>query len=270
MTFMDDIKSTWEKKNSLLCVGLDPDLGRIPEQLRKKDNPLFEFNRAVVDATADLVCAFKPQIAYYAASGSEDELEMTVEYIHENYPGTPVILDAKRGDIGATATMYAKEVFDRYKADAVTVNPYLGFDSLEPFLERKEKGIIILCRTSNPGAKEIQDLEVNGKKLYQIIAGMAVERWNRYGNVLLVVAATYPLELKEIRSIAGEMPFLVPGIGAQGGDVQRAVTNGKDSTGTGMIINSSRGIIYASQGPDFESAARSAAKSLRDEINQYR
>lgn len=270
MTFMDDIKNTWEKKNSLLCVGLDPDLRRIPEQLRKKDTPLFEFNRAVVDATADLVCAFKPQIAYYAASGSENELEMTIEYIHENYPGTPVILDAKRGDIGATATMYAKEVFDRYKADAVTVNPYLGFDTLEPFLERKEKGIIILCRTSNPGAKEIQDLEVNGQKLYQIIARMAVERWNRNGNVLLVVGATYPTELKEIRSIVGETPFLVPGIGAQGGDVQRAVTNGKDSTGTGMIINSSRGIIYAGQGPDFESEARSAAKSLRDEINQYR
>lgn len=270
MTFMNDIKNTWEKRNSLLCVGLDTDLMRIPEQIRKRDNPLFEFNKAIVDSTADLVCAFKPQIAYYAASGSEDELEMTVEYIHTNHPGTPVILDAKRGDIGATAAMYAKEVFDRYKADAVTVNPYLGFDTLEPFLERKEKGIIILCRTSNPGAKEIQDLEVKGQKLYQIIARMAAERWNHHGNVLLVVGATYPTELKEIRSIVGEMPFLVPGIGTQGGDVQRAVTNGKDSTGTGMIINSSRGIIYAGQGPEFESAARSAAKSLRDEINQYR
>jgi orotidine-5'-phosphate decarboxylase len=270
MTFMNDIKNTWEKRNSLLCVGLDTDLMRIPEQIRKRDNPLFEFNKAIVDSTADLVCAFKPQIAYYAASGSEDELEMTVEYIHTNHPGTPVILDAKRGDIGATAAMYAKEVFDRYKADAVTVNPYLGFDTLEPFLERKEKGIIILCRTSNPGAKEIQDLEVKGQKLYQIIARMAAERWNHHGNVLLVVGATYPMELKEIRSIVGEMPFLVPGIGTQGGDVQRAVTNGKDSTGTGMIINSSRGIIYAGQGPEFESAARSAAKSLRDEINQYR
>jgi orotidine-5'-phosphate decarboxylase len=270
MTFMNAIKNSWENKNTLLCVGLDSDLMRIPEQIRKKDNPLFEFNRAIVDSTADLVCAFKPQIAYYGASGSEHELEMTVEYIHTNYPGTPVILDAKRGDIGATATMYAKEVFDRYKADAVTVSPYLGFDTLEPFLERKEKGIIVLCRTSNPGAKEIQDLEVNGQKLYQIIARMAVERWNGNGNVLLVVGATYPMELKEIRSIVGETPFLVPGIGAQGGDVERAVTNGKDSTGTGMIINSSRGIIYADQGSDFESAARRAAKSLRDEINQYR
>jgi orotidine-5'-phosphate decarboxylase len=270
MAFMDDIKNAWEEKNSLLCVGLDTDLMRLPEQLREKDHPLFEFNRAVVDATADLVCAFKPQIAYYGASGSENELEMTIEYIHTKHPGTPVILDAKRGDIGTTATMYAKEVFDRYEADAVTVNPYLGFDALEPFLERREKGIIILCRTSNPGAKEIQDLEVDGEKLYQIIARMAAKRWNRNGNVLLVVGATYPLELKEIRSIVGEMPFLVPGIGAQGGDVQRAVTNGKDSTGTGMIINSSRGIIYAGEGPDFESAARSAAKSLRDEINQYR
>jgi orotidine-5'-phosphate decarboxylase len=270
MNFINGIEGAWERGNSLVCVGLDPDLNKIPAPLREKDAPLFEFNKAIVDSTADLVCAFKPQIAYYAAAEAEDELEMTIEYIHENHPGIPVILDAKRGDIGATATMYAKEAFYRYKADAVTVNPYMGFDTLEPFLKRKEKGIIVLCRTSNPGAKDIQDLEMNGKRLYQIIADMAASKWNYNSNILLVVGATYPEELKEIRSIVGDMPFLVPGIGAQGGDVQKAVTNGKNSKGTGMIINSSRGIIYASNGGDFADAARSAAKQLRDEINRYR
>jgi orotidine-5'-phosphate decarboxylase len=270
MNFINAIEAAWERGNSLVCVGLDPDLNKIPAPLREKDAPLFEFNKAIVDSTADLVCAFKPQIAYYAAAEAEDELEMTIEYIHENHPGIPVILDAKRGDIGATASMYAKEAFHRYNADAVTVNPYMGFDTLEPFLKRKEKGIIVLCRTSNPGAKDIQDLEMNGKRLYQIIADMAASKWNYNSNILLVVGATYPEELNEIRSIVGDMPFLVPGIGAQGGDVQRAVTNGKNSKGTGMIINSSRGIIYASNGGDFADAARSAAKQLRDEINRYR
>jgi len=270
MNFINAIEAAWERGNSLVCVGLDPDLNNIPAPLREKAAPLFEFNKAIVDSTADLVCAFKPQIAYYAAAEAEDELEMTIEYIHENHPGIPVILDAKRGDIGVTANMYAKEAFHRYNADAVTVNPYMGFDTLKPFLKRKEKGIIVLCRTSNPGAKDIQDLEMNGKRLYQIIADMAASKWNYNSNILLVVGATYPEELNEIRSIVGDMPFLVPGIGAQGGDVQRAVTNGKNSKGTGMIINSSRGIIYASNGGDFADAARSAAKQLRDEINRYR
>jgi len=270
MSFIGAIEAAWEQQNSLVCVGLDPDLNKIPAHLRTKDTPLFEFNKAIVDSTADLVCAFKPQIAYYSASRSEHELEMTIDHIHVNHPEIPVILDAKRGDIGSTASMYAKEVFDRYKADAVTVNPYMGFDTLEPFLERGDKGVIILCRTSNPGAKDIQDLEPNGKRLYQIIAGMAAGKWNYNSNVLLVVGATYPKELKEIRSIAGDIPFLVPGVGAQGGDVESAVTNGKNSSGTGMIINSSRGIIYASNGTDFAQAARNAATQLRDEINRYR
>jgi orotidine-5'-phosphate decarboxylase len=270
MNFMETIEASWERKNSLLCVGLDTDLEKIPSHLLKRDKPLFEFNKDIIDATADLVCAYKPQIAFYAASGSEKALEMTIEYIHDRYPDIPVILDAKRGDIGSTAKMYAKEVFERYKADAVTVNPYMGFDTMTPFLEREEKGVIILCRTSNPGAKEIQDLEIQGKTLYQIIAGMAVDRWNYNGNVLLVVGATYPGELNEIRSIAVEIPFLVPGIGAQGGDVESAVSNGKNAKGTGMIINSSRGIIYAGDGEDFAKAARNAATQLRDEINRYR
>jgi len=270
MSFINAIEAAWKQKNSLLCVGLDPDLNKIPSHLQKKEYPIFEFNKVIIDSTADLVCAFKPQIAYYAGTGSEHELEMTIDYIHKNHPGIPVILDAKRGDIGSTANMYAKEAFDRYKADAVTVNPYMGSDTLKPFLDRRDKGVIILCRTSNPGAKDIQDLEINGNRLYRIIARMASTEWNYNDNILLVVGATYPKELKEIRSIVGEIPFLVPGIGAQGGDVEKVVTNGMNSRGTGMIINSSRGIIYAGHGSDFAMAAQSAAKRLRDEINQFR
>lgn len=270
MNFIKAIDSAWQKNDSLVCVGLDSDLSKIPAHLRALENPLFEFNKAIVEATADLVCAFKPQIAYYSASNAERDLELTIDCIHQNYPNIPVILDAKRGDIGSTAEKYVEEVFDRYKSDAVTVNPYLGADTLQPFLNRKDKGVIILCRTSNPGARDIQDLESNGRKLYQIVAAKAAEEWNRNGNVLLVVGATFPKELGEIRSIVGEMPFLVPGIGAQGGDVESAVRNGKTRNGTGMIINSSRGIIYASKGEDFAEAARNAAATLRDEINQYR
>jgi orotidine-5'-phosphate decarboxylase len=270
MNFLRAVASAWQKNNSLLCVGLDPDSTKIPSRLRTHKTPLYAFNRAIIDATADLVCAFKPQIAYYAAARAEAELEQTIAYCHERYPGIPVILDAKRGDIGATAEQYAHEAFDRYQADAVTVNPYLGSDTLKPFLERRDKGIIILCRTSNPGAKELQDLDAEGKKLYQIVAAKAATQWNYNGNVLLVVAATYPQELGEIRSLVGEMPLLVPGIGAQGGEVKSAVLNGKSKKGTGMIINSSRGIIYASEKDDFAEAARRAAITLRDEINLYR
>ena len=270
MNFIKAIESAWQEKDSLVCVGLDPDISKIPAHLHNLENPLFEFNRAIVDATADLVCAFKPQIAYYSASHAERDLELTIDYIHQNYPGIPVILDAKRGDIGSTAEKYVQEVFDRYKSDAVTVNPYMGADTLQPFLNREDKGVIILCRTSNPGARDIQDLDSNGKKLYQIVASKAVNEWNYNGNVLLVVGATFPQELNEIRSVVGDMPFLVPGIGAQGGDVESAVTNGKTRNGTGMIINSSRGIIYASNRDNFAEAARNAAVTLRNEINHYR
>jgi orotidine-5'-phosphate decarboxylase len=270
MNFIKAIESAWQENDSLVCVGLDPDISKIPANLRSKETPLFEFNKAIVDATADVVCAFKPQIAYYSSSYAERDLELTIDYIHQNHPGIPVILDAKRGDIGSTAEKYAQEVFDRYHADAVTVNPYMGADTLQPFLNREAKGVIILCRTSNPGARDIQDLDSHGKKLYQIVASKAVTEWNYNGNVLLVVGATFPKELNEIRSIAGDMPFLVPGIGAQGGDVERAVTNGKTRNGTGMIINSSRSIIYASNRDDFAGAARKAAIALRDEINRYR
>jgi orotidine-5'-phosphate decarboxylase len=270
MNFVEAIGAAWRERNSLVCVGLDPDISKIPAHLRDLKSPLFQFNRAIVDATADLACAFKPQMAYYSACRAEADLELTVDHIHRHHPGTPVILDAKRGDIGSTAEKYAEEVFDRYGADAVTVNPYMGGDTLKPFLDRAEKGVIVLCRTSNPGARDIQDLEVNGRKLYQIVAEKARNEWNRSGNVLLVVGATFPRELSEIRSIVGDMPLLVPGIGAQGGDVEAAVTNGGTASGTGMIINSSRGIIYAGTGEDFAEAARLATITLRDQINRYR
>jgi orotidine-5'-phosphate decarboxylase len=270
MNFIKAIESSWEVQDSLLCVGLDPDLGKIPAHIRKMDEPVFEFNRAIIDATGDLVCAYKPQIAYYSPFRAEQQLEKTIEYIHMNHPGIPVILDAKRGDIGSTADMYAKEAFERYQADAVTVNPYMGGDTLEPFLKYKDKGVVILCRTSNPGARDIQDLESGGEKIYRIIAAKASAQWNHNGNVALVVGATYPDELMEIRAMVGHMPLLVPGIGAQGGDVEKAVKKGRDSRGTGMIINSSRGIIYAGTGEDFAEAARTAAMELRDEINKHR
>jgi orotidine-5'-phosphate decarboxylase len=270
VVFLEKLRAAWLRKNSLVCVGLDSDLEKIPDHLRSFKLPLFEFNRAIIDATADLVCAFKPQIACYAALGLERDLEETFTYIHEQYPDLPVILDAKRGDVGSTAEWYAQEAFDRYGADAVTVNPYLGGDTLEPFLKWEDKGVIVLCRTSNPGAADIQDLECSGEKLYQIIARKAAQEWNHNGNVLLVVGATYPKELGEIRSLVGNMPFLVPGIGAQGGDIEQAVTKGKTPDGTGMIINSSRGILYAGSGKEFAQAARSAALRLKEEINRYR
>ncbi|HET7570071.1 MAG TPA: orotidine-5'-phosphate decarboxylase [Gammaproteobacteria bacterium] len=270
MTFIEQLEQAWARKNSLVCVGLDPALERIPAQIRHQPQPIFAFNKAIIDATAEYACAFKPQIAYYAAASAEAELEQTIAYIHERYPDTPVILDAKRGDIGATATMYAREAFDRYGADAVTVNPYMGGDTLQPFLQHADKGVIILCRTSNPGAVDIQNIESDGKKLYRRVAEKAANDWNANGNVLLVVGATYPQELGEVRAIVGDMPLLVPGIGAQGGDVEQCVKNGKSSAGTGMIVNSSRGIIYAGDGADFADAAGDAACALRDEINRWR
>lgn len=270
MNFIDKLKARWKSNNSLVCVGLDPDLNKIPDHIRDMEQPIYEFNRIIIDSTHDLVCAYKPQIAYYSAFGAEHELEQTIEYINKDYPDIPVILDAKRGDIGATAKMYAMEAFDRYRADAVTVNPYMGGDTLKPFLDREDKGVVILCRTSNPGAKDLQDIESGNEKIYRIIAKHAASEWNYNKNIMLVVGATYPEELGEIRAITGEIPFLVPGIGAQGGDVEKAVTNGRTHDGTGMAINSSRGIIYAGSGKDFSKAVRKAAMDLRDEINLYR
>jgi orotidine-5'-phosphate decarboxylase len=270
MKFIDRLRQAWQAQRTLLCVGLDPDPARLPAQLAAGAHPLFEFGRAIVDATADLVCAFKPQIAYYAAARAEDQLEMTIAHIRQHYPAIPVILDAKRGDVGSTAAMYAREAFERYHADAVTVNPYLGMDSLSPFLDYVDKGVIVLCRTSNAGARDLQDIEHNGRKLYQLVAEKAAREWNANANVLLVVGATYPDELREIRAIVGDMPLLVPGVGAQGGDVAAVLASGATADGTGLIISSSRAVLYAGSGSDYALAARAAALKLRDEINLCR
>ena len=268
--FIDKLAGSWERNDSLVCVGLDPEIERFPRHIAAQPSPIFQFNKAIIDATADLVCAYKPQFAHYAAYEAEDQLERTIDYIHRNYPGVPVILDSKRGDVGNTAERYAIEAFERYHADAVTVSPYLGGDSLEPFLKYEEKGVIILCRTSNPGAVDVQDLEVNGRRLFHVIADLAARRWNSRGNCALVVGATYPRELAEVREIVGNMPLLVPGVGAQGGDVALAVQNGQSAAGAGLIISSSRGILYASSGENFASAAREATQRLRDQINSSR
>jgi orotidine-5'-phosphate decarboxylase len=268
--FTLQLQRAWERNDSLLCIGLDPEIERFPHHILAEASPIFQFNKAVIDATADLVCAYKPQFAHYAAYEAEDQLERTIEYIHRTYPHLPVILDAKRGDIGNTAERYAIEAFERYAADAVTVNPYLGSDALEPFLRHEDKGVIVLCRTSNPGAAELQDLEVGGRKLYQVVAQLAATRWNTRGNCLLVVGATYPRELAEVRALVGEMPLLVPGVGAQGGDVAQVVQNGQTRRGTGLIISSSRAILYASAGADFPGAVRAAAQALRAQINLSR
>jgi orotidine-5'-phosphate decarboxylase len=258
------------RNNSLVCVGLDPEIEKIPAHLRGVPQPIFEFNRRIVDATAEYACCFKPQFAHYAALGAEDQLLATIRYIHDKHPGLPVILDSKRGDIGSTAAKYAQESFERYGADAVTVNPYLGFDSIEPYLKWAGRGVIILCRTSNPGARDFQDLEAGGKRLYRHVAERVAQDWNASGQCMLVIGATYPQELAEIRAIVGGLPFLVPGVGAQGGDVAAAVRAGRTADGLGMVLNSSRGIIYAGGGEGFADSARAAARALRDEINQYR
>jgi orotidine-5'-phosphate decarboxylase len=270
MNFVEQLKAAWSRNDSLVCVGLDPELERFPAQLANQASPIFQFNRAIIDATADLVCAYKPQFAHYAAYEAEDQLERTIEYIHQHHPGIPVILDAKRGDVGNTAERYAIEAFERYGADAVTVNPYLGTDSLEPFLSYAERGVIVLCRTSNPGAQDLQDLETGGRKLYEVIAELAATRWNSRGNCALVVGATYPRELAQVRTLTGDMPFLVPGVGAQGADVQAVVTNGQTLNGDGLMVSSSRGILYAASDETWVEAARAATRKLRDRINLYR
>jgi orotidine-5'-phosphate decarboxylase len=268
--FIEQLERAWDVNGSLVCVGLDPEIERFPPQVVDQPSPIFQFNKAIIDATADLVCAYKPQFAHYAAYEAEDQLERTIEYIQSTYPGIPVILDSKRGDVGNTAERYAIEAFERYHADAVTVSPYLGGDTLEPFLTYEDKGVIILCRTSNPGAGDLQDLEVSGRRLFHVVAELAARRWNTRGNCALVVGATYPRELAEVREIVGNMPFLVPGVGAQGGDVAQAVQSGQTAAGAGLVISSSRSILYASSGEDFVSAAREATLKLRDQINASR
>jgi orotidine-5'-phosphate decarboxylase len=271
VSFADKLAAAWKATNSLVCVGLDPEPKKFPDRFRDAPGSIFDFNRAIIDATRDLVCAYKPQFAHYAAHAAENQLEHTIDYIKSTCPNAIVILDSKRGDIGSTAEQYALEAFERYGADAVTVNPYLGRDSVEPFLKHEDKGVIILCRTSNPGAKDLQDLPVGpDKKLFQHVAETVAKDWNAAGNCMLVVGATYPEELADIRKRVGDLPFLVPGVGAQGGDVAKALAAGKTAAGTGLLISSSRAILYASPGDDFAAAARKAATELRDSINAHR
>jgi orotidine-5'-phosphate decarboxylase len=272
VTFTTKLANAIRQHDSLLCVGLDPDIGRFPGVLQGRSDAVFEFCRAIIDATASYACAFKPQIAYFAALAAEDQLQAICDYLNQNYPDIPIVLDAKRGDIGATAEQYAREAFERYKADAVTVNPYMGFDSIEPYLQWNEKGVIVLCRTSNPGGSDLQSLLVDGQPLYQHVARLVAQQWNRNGQCALVVGATFPQEIAEVRKIVGEMPLLVPGIGAQGGDIEATVLAGQTREGTGMMINSSRAILYAKQvdGEGFADAAARVARETRDAINTYR
>jgi orotidine-5'-phosphate decarboxylase len=270
MNFMQALRARWVSADSLVCVGLDPEPAKFPARFRDDPDAVFAFCRDIVDATADFACSFKPQIAHFAALGAEDALQRLIAHIHDVHPGIPVILDSKRGDIGSTAQHYATEAFDRYGADAVTVNPYLGRDSVQPFLDRADRGVIVLCRTSNPGAGDLQDMLVDGRPLYQHVAEKVALQWNEHRNCALVVGATWPEQLSDVRRIVGDVPFLVPGVGAQGGDVEAVVTNARTADGTGLMVSSSRAILYASAGDDFAEAAAAATRLLRDEVNRYR
>lgn len=262
MKFTDKLLDASRKNRSWLCIGLDPD----PELMHGVD--VLQFNKAIIEATSDLVCAYKPNLAFYEVLGTEGLaiLEKTVKFIPSDIP---VIGDAKRGDIGNTARAYARALFSVLGFDAATVNPYLGFDSIEPFISHQDKGVFILCRTSNRGATDFQDLRADGMPLYEAVARKAQE-WNTYGNIGLVVGATYPEELKKVRSICPEMPLLIPGIGAQGGDLSSAVGSGVDARGEKAIINVSRQVLYASGEKDFALAARKVAEKIRNQINDHR
>ena len=269
MSVYQKLASAWQEQNSLLCVGLDPDIDRIPQHLRSESRVYYEFCRNIVDATAPHVCAFKPQAAHFAALGKEDELASLIGYITTKYPKILVILDAKRGDIGSTAAYYAQEAYQRYGADAVTVSPYLGYESIAPFLAYEEKGVVLLCRTSNTDSDWLQNDKRHEVPVYQRVAQRAVS-WNGAQQCMLVAGATFPQELARIREIVGDMPLLVPGIGAQGGDLAAVLTHGLDRHGTGLIISSSRSILYADQSRNYTQAAAVAAKALCEEINTLR
>lgn len=273
MMFTEKLAGAVKKNNSLLCVGLDPDPDKMPEAIKNSKELLFEFNKAIIDATAELVCAFKPNPAFYEAYGADGigQLQKTCRYIREKHPKVPILLDFKRGDIGNTNSHYARFAFDYLEVDAVTIQPYLGREANQQFLERGDKGFFVLCRTSNPGAGEFQDLKMGGKKLYQRVAENVMQKWNQNGNCHLVIGATYPDELAWARqSLGDDALFLVPGIGAQGGDIKATLKAGLNSSGAGLIINSARQILYASNGADFAEAAGQKAAELRDEINKYR
>ena len=273
MNFINQIEGQIEKNNSLLCIGLDPVKEKMPQHLFESPDAFFEFNKSIIDQTHDLVAAFKPNLAFYAANGIEGfgALEKTIEYINKEYK-TPVILDGKLADIGNTSEAYAKFVFDILKVDAVTVNPYMGTDSLEPFLKRSEKGVIVLCHTSNEGSADLQDIWIADRNTfnYVLVAEKIVEWQAEYGNCMMVVGATYPDQLEYLREVSEEMFFLVPGIGVQGGNLEKVMRVGLRSDKSGLLINSARSILYAGVGRDFAEKARVEAGKIRDEINKYR
>jgi orotidine-5'-phosphate decarboxylase len=270
MQFLTRLTAAQRRHESLLCVGLDPQPERFPQPWRGDARRIFDFCAAIVDATKDLVCAFKPQIAYFAAARAEDQLERLVAHVRRVAPEVPVILDAKRGDIGATAEQYAREAFERYQADAVTLSPYMGFDSIEPYLRWDGRGLFLLCRTSNPGAADLQALEMGaGGTLYEQVARLVAGPWQRDGRVGLVVGATAPAELARVRAIAPRVPLLIPGVGAQGGDARAAVQAGWRADAP-IVVNSSRAVLYAGSGAQFAAAARDAAHAARVELEAAR
>ena len=293
MTFTDQLQAAERRADSMLCVGLDPEPARFPGAWRGDASRIFDFCAAIVDATHDLVRAFKPQIAYFAAHRAEDQLERLIGHIQRVAPAVPVILDAKRGDIGSTAAQYAREAFERYRADAVTLSPYMGFDSIAPWLKHDGKGLILLCRTSNPGGSDLQAQRLeSGDLLYEHIARLAAGPWNQTGQLGLVVGATFAAEIERVRALAPTLPLLIPGVGAQGGDAAATVRAGWRGTvvaagagegaGAGqvaaaglqttgaVIVNSSRAVLYASAGADFAAAARAVANSTRQALNAAR
>jgi len=269
MTFLDKLATAQQKNGSLLCVGLDPEPAKFPGQLKGDASRIYDFCARIVDATADLVIAFKPQIAYFAAHRAEAQLEQLMEHMRRNAPHVPVILDAKRGDIGSTAEQYAIEAFERYGADAVTLSPFMGFDSVAPYLKHEGKGAFLLCRTSNPGGSDLQGqrlADIEGQPfLYEHVAKLAQGPWNLNGQLGLVVGATYPAEIERVRELAPTVPLLIPGVGAQGGDAVATVRAGWRADAP-IIVNSSRAIIYASSGDDFAVAAKNAARTTRDAL----
>jgi orotidine-5'-phosphate decarboxylase len=275
MNFVDKLRHAERLNQSMLCVGLDPEPAKFPGTWKGDTKRIFDFCAAIVDATRDLVIAFKPQIAYFAANRAEDALERLIAHIRQVAPDVPVILDAKRGDIGSTAEQYAREAFVRYAADAVTLSPFMGFDSIEPYLRYEDKGIILLCRTSNPGGCDLQAQRLaSGDLVYEHIARMVQGPWNTTGQLALVVGATYPAEIERVRELAPTVPLLIPGIGAQGGDAAATVRAGWRAvdglTVAPIIVSSSRAVLYASSGDDFAAAARLAATAARDELNRAR
>jgi orotidine-5'-phosphate decarboxylase len=270
MNFLEMLSHSSQKNQSMLCVGLDPEPSRLPLHIRNPKH-IFEFCARIVDATAEMVCAFKPQIAYFSAHRAEDQLEQLISHIRQAAPDVPIILDAKRGDIGSTAEQYAVEAFERYGADAVTLSPFMGFDSVAPYLKHQGKGAFLLCRTSNPGGDDLQNQRLSsvaGEPLvYEHIAGLAQGPWNLNGQLGLVVGATYPEEIERVRTIAPNLPLLIPGVGAQGGDAIATVRAGWRSNGP-IIVNSSRAILYASDGKDFDTAAAKVAAQTQQLLNQ--